>query len=158
MKRSEAPIPRRTSTFAWHVGSALAASCFGLGDAAAQANPALDSQPVDRPAEHAAALERARDDYEQGRWKAAYAAFAALADLGDGEAARVAWLMHRHGPALYLAALPATDAQRTRWRLASGLASTGPLSAAPALAPADRSLATEPSRRPNLADANNPRR
>lgn len=158
MNRTRVPTQRRNSTFAWHIGSALAAGCFGIGDAVAQASPAVDSQTIDRRAETNAALERAREDYEQGRWEAAYAAFAALADLGDGEAARVAWLMHRHGPALYQAALPASEAQRARWRLASAAASPGPLGVPPTLAPADRSTATEPSRRPNVADANNPRR
>lgn len=156
MKHSRVAIPHRSGAFAWHVGSALAASCFGLGEALAQERPSPASPTFERPAEHAAALERARDDYEQGRWKAAYAAFAALADLGDGEAARVAWLMHRHGPALYLAALPATEAQRTRWRQASGAAM--PAAEAALAASTDRSAAAEPSRRPDLADANNPRR
>ena len=54
-------------------------------------------------------------NYERNHWPQAYAAFAALADRGHGDAARIALQMARHGPALYGSSFSASDGQRKRW-------------------------------------------
>ena len=66
----------------------------------------------------AAALE-----FEICHWPQAYAAFAQLADAGDPRAARVAVLMHAHGPRLFAQSFEAKTARLERWRevAASGL-------------------------------------
>ncbi|MEP7056803.1 MAG: hypothetical protein ABI809_03400 [Caldimonas sp.] len=71
-----------------------------------------------------AGFDAAREAYQQGRWEAAYAAFSALADRDDAEAARIALLMHRHGLPLYRVALAARAEQRLRWQIAAS--ATGP--------------------------------
>src|SRR4051812_21753325 len=93
-----------------------AALCLGTaaaGSAHAQAAAAAERSNAEPVA--ADAFDRAHGAYDEGRWEAAYRTFAVLADGGNTEAARIAWLMHRHGPALYRTALPASDAQRMRW-------------------------------------------
>ena len=60
-------------------------------------------------------FETAQLDYERNHWPQAYAAFAALADRGHGEAARIALQMARHGPKLYGTSFAASDGQRQRW-------------------------------------------
>jgi hypothetical protein len=65
-------------------------------------------------------LELATVDYERGHWPEAFAAFATLADLGEAEAARIAVLMWRFGPALYRTEFSASPDQIQRWvRLAA---------------------------------------
>ena len=65
-----------------------------------------------------ATMDAAMDAYERGHWDEAYRAFGALADAGDGEAARIALLMQRHGPALYARDFAASPMQRAAWRAA----------------------------------------
>lgn len=49
----------------------------------------------------AARLAAANSDYERNSWQAAFGTLAQLADGGHAEAARIALLMVRYGPALY---------------------------------------------------------
>ncbi|HMM85256.1 MAG: hypothetical protein ACLGIT_06120 [Gammaproteobacteria bacterium] len=63
-------------------------------------------------------MHAAMDAYERGHWDEAYRVVGALADAGDGEAARIALLMQRHGPQLYGRDFGATPTQRATWRAA----------------------------------------
>ncbi len=82
------------------------------GAACAQAGGALDAD---------ARFEKAMLAYERNHWDEAYAAFAALADGGDREAARIALLMQRHAKDLYGSALRADPGQVRHWScLATG--------------------------------------
>jgi len=134
-----------------------AAFCLGAAataSAGAQTDPSAERAGVG----HArGALDEAQRAYEEGRWEAAYRAFAVLADLGDAEAARIAWLMHHHGLPLYRTVLPASDAQRLRWQHLSATVAPLPF----------RSMATlawqpladvDPPRRPAAAGTDQPRR
>ena len=101
--------PRRVAGIA----AAVCVGALAATGAVAQTEPRVDDAGVGRTA---GALDAARQAYEDGRWEAAYRQLAALADDGDAEAARIAWLMHRHGLPLYRTVLPASDAQRLRWQ------------------------------------------
>jgi hypothetical protein len=79
---------------------ALTSIVFGGGPAAAAPAPAFDD---------------AMQHYQDGRWAAAYGRFAALADRGDNESARIALLMLRHGERLYGSKWSATQEQIRRW-------------------------------------------
>lgn len=64
--------------------------------------------------------------YEVNHWPQAYAAFAAAADQGHAESARLALLMWRYGPTLYGQRFPAEERQIERWsRLLQGLMAAG---------------------------------
>lgn len=60
-------------------------------------------------------FEAAQLSYERNHWPQAFAAYAALADSGHAEAARIALQMARLGPALYGSRFAASDGQRQRW-------------------------------------------
>ena len=62
-------------------------------------------------------LDDAQLAYENCHWQEAFAAFAALADHGQPEAARIAVLMQRHGPALYHITFLADAEKVRRWSL-----------------------------------------
>lgn len=62
------------------------------------------------------ALAAAHEAYERGHWPQAFAAFAQRADEGHAEAARIALLMHRHGPTLYGQHFDASPYQQLQWR------------------------------------------
>lgn len=62
-----------------------------------------------------AAFEDAMAQYRDGRWAAAYGRFAALADRGHAEAARIALLMLRYGGRLYGHEWGASQPQINRW-------------------------------------------
>jgi hypothetical protein len=136
------------------VAAALCVGALAATGAVAQGEPRADDAGVGRTAD---ALEAAQHAYEEGRWEAAYRQFAALADDGDAEAARVAWLMHRHGLPLYRTVLPASEPQRIRWQQLSG--AVAPLPFRPmstwAWQPA---VDVDPSRRPAAAGIDPPRR
>ena len=57
----------------------------------------------------------AQAEYEVGHYAAAFSAFAALADGGHAESARVAMQMHRYGPSLYQMRFAAGPKQIGRW-------------------------------------------
>ena len=136
------------------VAAALCVGALAATGAAAQGEPRVGDAGVGRTA---GALEAAQHDYEEGRWEAAYRQFAALADGGDAEAARVAWLMHRHGLALYRTALPASESQRIGWQRLSG--TVAPLPVRPTSTWARQPVAdVDPSRRPAAAGIDPPRR
>lgn len=61
-------------------------------------------------------FDQAQLHYEAGHYGPAYAAFAALADCGHREAARIALQMRQFGPALYGTAFMAGPRQLQRWR------------------------------------------
>jgi hypothetical protein len=62
-----------------------------------------------------AQFSEAMDLYSLGKWAAAYGRFAALADQGHAEAARIALLMLRHGSKLYGASWGASQPQINQW-------------------------------------------
>ncbi len=92
----------------FHHGLACAAlGCtLGAGTAGAQAL----SAPIDETA-----FAAAHEAYKSTRWAEAYAAFAALADRGDAESARIALQMWWHGQALYGRGFEVTPAQIQHW-------------------------------------------
>jgi hypothetical protein len=61
------------------------------------------------------AFDNALQAYEHNHWQTAYAGFAALADSGHAESARIALQMRRHGPALYLCEFDASAQQLAHW-------------------------------------------
>lgn len=61
------------------------------------------------------AFDAALQLYERNHWPAAFTALSRLADAGDAEAARVATLMWRHGPALYGSTFTPSAEQVGRW-------------------------------------------
>lgn len=71
----------------------------------------------------ASRLDEAQASLERGHWPQAYTLFATLADEGDAQAARVAFLMHRHGLLLYGQRFDADAARRLRWLDAATAAS-----------------------------------
>lgn len=61
-------------------------------------------------------FERALEHYEAGHWAEAFEGFAALADCGHREAARIALQMRQFGLRLYGRAFMAGPQQLQRWR------------------------------------------
>jgi hypothetical protein len=57
--------------------------------------------------------------YADGRWSTAFGRFAALAEHGHPDAARIALLMVRYGPQLYHSAWSVTAGQLARWQQAA---------------------------------------
>lgn len=92
-----------------HTTTTLAVLAFVVigGTAFAQTADSASTTPFDA----------AQLAYENCHWQEAFDAFADLADLGNPEAARVALLMWRHGPALYRSAFRADAERRRRWSL-----------------------------------------
>lgn len=76
---------------------------------ATAATPAANAPSVQ------AAFDDAMDQYREGRWSAAYGRFAALADQGHAEAARIALLMLRYGARLYGHHWGASQPQINEW-------------------------------------------
>ena len=72
-------------------------------------------------------FDRAVAAYEASHWPEAFAAFAELAGRGHADAARIATLMWRHGPALYRVSFRAREEQLNRWLdvAACGMAQPG---------------------------------
>lgn len=88
-------------------------SVLALLAAAASAQRSHDSSADAR-------FEEAFVAYERNHWDESYAAFAALADKGHRESARIALQMWRHGRALYRTSFVAGPDQVQRWsRVAS---------------------------------------
>jgi hypothetical protein len=75
----------------------------------ATAAPAADASKAET------AFEEAMTHYKQGKWSGAYGRFAALADHGHAEAARIALLMLRHGPQMYGSDWGASQPQINQW-------------------------------------------
>lgn len=71
-------------------------------------------------ADAGARYDAARDQYEIGHFQAAFDEFAALADDGHCEAARVARQMVRHGRALYAVAFTVAPERLERWQRLPG--------------------------------------
>lgn len=67
------------------------------------------------PADDAVQYAYATSLYQQARWAGAFGRFAALADRGHPDAARIALIMLRYGRELYRTEWSATDAQVARW-------------------------------------------
>jgi hypothetical protein len=65
---------------------------------------------------------QALEAYERNHWSAAFEAFAALADAGHAEAARVALQMLRFGPPLYGQRFEAPALRQQRWQATTGAA------------------------------------
>jgi hypothetical protein len=65
-------------------------------------------------------FEAARERYERGHYQTAFDEFAALADGGHCESARVAHQMARHGIGLYGLTLVVAPARLEYWRRAPG--------------------------------------
>ena len=66
-------------------------------------------------AEKDRAYAAAQAEYEVGHYATAFTAFAALADAGHAESARIAIQMHRYGPGLYQTRFAAGPEQIGRW-------------------------------------------
>ena len=93
-----------SSLFIPHVLAALL-----LCTNAAAATSSVDASRSD------ARFSEAMDLYSLGRWAAAYGRFAALADQGHAEAARIALLMLRYGSRLYGHDWGASQPQINQW-------------------------------------------
>lgn len=104
-----------TSTLNRATGRSTPFSC-GLPAALAVAGAAVWAQPVDARSIRADAFDDALAQYETCHWPQAYAAFARLADAGDARAARVALLMHAHGPRLFAQAFEVKAVRLEHWR------------------------------------------
>ena len=66
-------------------------------------------------AEQERAYAAAQAEYEVGHYAAAFTGFAALADAGHAESARIAMQMQRYGPGLYQMRFAAGPQQIGRW-------------------------------------------
>lgn len=93
----------------------LAAGLLGLSLCAGVAHAA------NATADQAAAFEEALAMYQDCKWSAAYGRFAALADRGHPDAARIAMFMLRYGARLYGSAWTASGWQIEQWNEATGL-------------------------------------
>ncbi len=82
---------------------------------AASAQPDVDAASQPR-------LSAAMDAYERCQWAAAFEQLAGLADAGHTEAARIALLMQRFGPALYAARFSSSAQQHQHWLALATLA------------------------------------
>ncbi len=80
----------------------------GLCSTAAQAAN-LDAAKAD------SVFAEAMSQYKRGQWSGAYGRFAALADQGHTEAARIALFMLTHGTAMYGSAWGASQPQINQW-------------------------------------------
>lgn len=69
---------------------------------------------------------RALAAYDANHWPQAFAEFAELAGRGHADAARIAALMWRHGPALYRLSFRAGEEQVNRWLDVAACGMTGP--------------------------------
>ena len=67
------------------------------------------------PSDAAPGFERAIAEYEVQRFPAAFDVLARLADAGHPEAARIALMMHAHGPRLYGRRFEVDATRRARW-------------------------------------------
>ncbi|WP_418320657.1 hypothetical protein [Piscinibacter sakaiensis] len=86
---------------------------------AAFASPIAALAATDDDVERSPAASAAFAAYERTQWASAFDQFAALADGGDEDAARIALLMARHGRQLYGIELAAPQARRDGWMLAA---------------------------------------
>ncbi|URI09417.1 hypothetical protein MW290_28035 [Aquincola tertiaricarbonis] len=112
-----------------------------LSDAATSArrdsDPSLNGRLVDSlPPQASVAggshLTGAWEAYERCHWQAAFGAFAAAADAGVPEAARMALAMVKHGSLLYRQVFVVSAAQRGSWQRLVQFASASPASASSA--------------------------
>lgn len=71
---------------------------------------------VDAPAD-VSTFDGAMDEYTHEHYVEAFDALARLADAGHAEAARMAMLMHDHGPRLFGHRFDLDAARRARWNL-----------------------------------------
>lgn len=86
---------------------------------AALVSPMAAVAASDDDAERSPAASAAFATYERAQWASAFDQFAALADRGDEDAARIALLMARHGRQLYGVELAAPQSRREAWLLAA---------------------------------------
>ncbi|MEO8122747.1 MAG: hypothetical protein ABI633_01730 [Burkholderiales bacterium] len=89
-------------------------TCYALG--CSLASGMAGAQAVAAPPDELA-FAAAQEAYDISHWAEAHAAFAALADQGDAESARIALQMWRQGQVLYGRAFEVTPEQAQRWRL-----------------------------------------
>jgi hypothetical protein len=93
----------------------------------AQASPPA-ALAATRAADVDTRYDQAQVEYEIGHFASAFAIYAALADEGHAGAARIAFLMWRHGARTYAMRFDARPEQLARWReLAAGAASRAAL-------------------------------
>lgn len=124
------------------VGDVPRVSSAGLlSDAATAArrdnDPSLNGRPVDiLPPQASVAggslLTGAWEAYERCHWQAAFGAFAAAADAGVTEAARMALAMAKHGSLLYRQVFVVSAARRGSWQRLAQFASASAASASSA--------------------------
>ena len=91
--------------------ASLALAALAAASAASATGPAADT---------AARYDAARDQYEIGHFEVAFDEFAALADRGHCEAARIARQMVRHGRALYAIPFAVAPERLEHWRSLPG--------------------------------------
>jgi hypothetical protein len=77
-------------------------------------NAQADPEPAEHPIK-GSEFTMAMQHYEDSHWQEAFGRFAALAQQGHGEAARMAWQMWRYGPELFGIEFPADANQRQLW-------------------------------------------
>jgi hypothetical protein len=107
-------MDRTSNAAARRLGSCISSLLLMASSAVAQTSIALDTGQT---------FDNATQAYEHNHWQTAYAGFAALADSGHAESARIALQMRRHGPALYLREFDASAQQLAHWsrlRMAAG--------------------------------------
>jgi hypothetical protein len=92
----------------------------GLAEMAGQPPAATASSSVSTQAQERRLFAEALHLYRSGRWSAAYARFAALADRGHVRAARIALTMLRDGPDRYGTQWSAEAPQVQAWERATG--------------------------------------
>jgi hypothetical protein len=96
----------------------FAVPMLGVAAAVAAIGETVPAQAVKaelRGAAQSAWQAQAVQAFRAGRYAAAYARFAALADGGDVPSAQIALLMVRQGPSLFGSEWFATPAQQMRW-------------------------------------------
>lgn len=91
----------------------------------------VDSLPPKTSGAGASDLTGAWDAYERCHWQAAFDAFAAAADAGVPEAARIALSMARHGSLLYRQVFVVSPVQLSSWQRLNRLTSTPAANAQP---------------------------
>jgi hypothetical protein len=119
----QAAADRRTveAEALWHLGRAIVICALAGLAAAVDSRGATVREPA--PAER---FSTAQEAYERGHYRSAFDAFAALADQGDCECARIAAQMARWGQPLYAQRLD-LDADRLRhWQTRPGCSTTSP--------------------------------
>ena len=107
-----ARAPWRAIPLAFAVAAAL---CTGAAQAQGLAPAATANEAASAALERE--FEQAQGHFRRGEFAGAYGRFMSLADRGHGEAALMAWAMHRWSQELFGTDWDATAPQRCAWAL-----------------------------------------